>query len=147
MDSALHEVNRWLSIVSLTLLVTLLAWESLVPFFVYFTGNRSERIRHGLKNVSFGVFNALLTDVVFASLWWATAAWAQSKDFGVLHWLSFHGWVRVAGAFLLFDAWMYWWHRLNHRVPFLWRFHRMHHSDPKMDVTTANRFHIGEIAF
>jgi sterol desaturase/sphingolipid hydroxylase (fatty acid hydroxylase superfamily) len=41
---------------------------------------------------------------------------------------------------------MYWWHRLNHRIPFLWRFHRMHHSDPRMDVTTANRFHIGEIA-
>ena len=41
---------------------------------------------------------------------------------------------------------MYAWHRINHRVPFLWRFHRVHHSDAQMDVTTASRFHTGEIA-
>jgi len=40
---------------------------------------------------------------------------------------------------------MYIWHRLNHEIAFLWRFHRMHHSDPAMDVTTALRFHIGEL--
>lgn len=34
---------------------------------------------------------------------------------------------------------------MNHRWPVLWRFHRVHHSDPKMDVTTANRFHFGEV--
>jgi len=34
---------------------------------------------------------------------------------------------------------------MNHRVPFLWRFHKVHHSDPHMDVSTANRFHFGEI--
>jgi sterol desaturase/sphingolipid hydroxylase (fatty acid hydroxylase superfamily) len=44
------------------------------------------------------------------------------------------------------DAWMYGWHRANHRIPLLWRFHRVHHSDPRLDVTTAARFHIGEIA-
>ena len=32
-----------------------------------------------------------------------------------------------------------------HKIPFLWRFHRVHHSDNKMDVTSANRFHFGEI--
>ena len=46
---------------------------------------------------------------------------------------------------LTLDLWTYWWHRANHRIPFLWRFHRMHHSDPAMDVTTATRFHLGEI--
>jgi sterol desaturase/sphingolipid hydroxylase (fatty acid hydroxylase superfamily) len=39
---------------------------------------------------------------------------------------------------------MYLWHRANHAIPFLWRFHRMHHSDTEMDVTTATRFHLGE---
>jgi len=37
-------------------------------------------------------------------------------------------------------------HLLNHEVPFLWRFHRVHHSDLNMDVSTATRFHIGELA-
>ena len=145
MDTALQELNRWRSLTSLAFLVLLLAWESLVPFFTYFAGNARERVRHGLKNVALGAFNALLTGLGFAAVWWATAQWAQAHAFGLLNWLILPWWARLAGAFLLFDAWMYWWHRLNHRVPFFWRFHRTHHSDPRMDVTTANRFHFGEI--
>jgi sterol desaturase/sphingolipid hydroxylase (fatty acid hydroxylase superfamily) len=49
------------------------------------------------------------------------------------------------GAVLLLDAWTYIWHRLNHAVPVFWRFHRVHHADARMDVTTASRFHLGEI--
>jgi len=52
--------------------------------------------------------------------------------------------VQLLFAVLLLDAWMYLWHRANHSIPVLWRFHRMHHSDNHMDVTTATRFHIGE---
>lgn len=144
--NTLYDLSQWRSISALTLLALLLAWESLVPFFGYFAGNRGEWARHGLKNLALGVLNALLTGLGFAALWWTTAHWAQAHDFGLLNWLPMPAWARLAGAFLLFDAWMYGWHRLNHRVPFLWRFHRTHHSDPKMDVTTANRFHIGEIA-
>ncbi|MBI4624749.1 MAG: sterol desaturase family protein [Verrucomicrobia bacterium] len=48
---------------------------------------------------------------------------------------------------LLLDCWTYFWHWLNHASPFLWRFHRLHHSDREMNVTTANRFHLGEITF
>ncbi len=44
------------------------------------------------------------------------------------------------------DLWTYGWHRANHVIPFLWRFHRTHHSDPLMDVSTAVRFHVGEVA-
>jgi sterol desaturase/sphingolipid hydroxylase (fatty acid hydroxylase superfamily) len=49
-------------------------------------------------------------------------------------------------AFVLLDGWMYLWHRLNHAVPVLWRFHRTHHADGEMDATTATRFHLGEMA-
>jgi len=146
MDDALHNLNKWRSISSVTVLTLVLAWESLAPFFTYFAGSTGERLRHGLKNVVLGVLNSLLTGLGFAALWWAVAQWAQAHEFGLLNWLPIPSWARLAGAILVFDAWMYWWHRLNHRVPFLWRFHRTHHSDPKMDVTTANRFHIGEIA-
>src|SRR5256885_17251711 len=48
-------------------------------------------------------------------------------------------------AILLLDGGMYLWHRANHRLPLLWRFHRVHHSDPALDVTSAVRFHTGEI--
>ena len=44
------------------------------------------------------------------------------------------------------DFMLYIWHLLNHEVPLLWRFHRVHHSDLNMDVSTATRFHVGELA-
>jgi sterol desaturase/sphingolipid hydroxylase (fatty acid hydroxylase superfamily) len=59
--------------------------------------------------------------------------------------LAWSSWIEVTLAFVLLDFWMYVWHRANHRVPFLWRFHRMHHSDPQMDASTGARFHPGEI--
>ena len=146
MTDFITDFARFRTASSVILLALLLAWESLVPFFTYFAGHWRERVRHGLMNIVLGVLNALFTGLVFAALWLMTAQWAQTREFGLLNWLSLPDWARLAGVFLLFDAWMYWWHRLNHRVPFLWRFHRTHHSDPRMDVTTANRFHIGEIA-
>ncbi|MBL9171343.1 MAG: sterol desaturase family protein [Verrucomicrobiales bacterium] len=145
MDNALHNLNQWRSISSITMLTLMLGWESLMPFFAYFAGSTHERVRHGLINLALGIVNSLLTGLGFVALWWTSAEWARAHGFGLLNWLSIPNWARLALAFLLFDAWMYWWHRSNHRVLFLWRFHRMHHSDPKMDVTTANRFHIGEI--
>jgi sterol desaturase/sphingolipid hydroxylase (fatty acid hydroxylase superfamily) len=46
---------------------------------------------------------------------------------------------------LLLDFLIYWWHRANHRLPFLWRFHEVHHLDRFLDVTSAVRFHFGEV--
>ena len=46
---------------------------------------------------------------------------------------------------LLLDALIYWWHRANHRIGFLWRFHEIHHRDGFLDTTSALRFHFGEV--
>lgn len=48
-------------------------------------------------------------------------------------------------AFLLLDYTNYLWHILNHKIPLLWRFHLVHHTDLDLDVTTAIRFHAGEM--
>ncbi len=47
---------------------------------------------------------------------------------------------------VLLDLLIYWWHRWNHEIPFLWRFHEVHHLDRTLDTTTALRFHFGEVA-
>ena len=47
---------------------------------------------------------------------------------------------------LLLDYTLWWWHRLNHHVPLLWTFHKAHHEDPDLDVSTGIRFHPGEMA-
>jgi len=43
------------------------------------------------------------------------------------------------------DLFDYWWHRFNHRIHLLWRFHKVHHVDTHVDVTTSLRFHPGEL--
>lgn len=57
----------------------------------------------------------------------------------------FSEWGKTLTALVLFDAWMYWGHRINHTIRLLWRLHRMHHSDPRMDVPTVLCFYPGEI--
>jgi sterol desaturase/sphingolipid hydroxylase (fatty acid hydroxylase superfamily) len=128
---------------ALTFLFGLFAWETIQPFFRFSSGK--DRLKHGAGNVFMGVINGLMTTLGFVGLWWLTAEWSARHNFGLLHWIALPEIVEWALAVLLLDAWTYLWHRMNHRIPFLWRFHRVHHSDPHMDVTTANRFHVGEI--
>jgi sterol desaturase/sphingolipid hydroxylase (fatty acid hydroxylase superfamily) len=46
---------------------------------------------------------------------------------------------------LLLDFWIYWWHRANHEIQLLWRFHSVHHLDQTLDTSSALRFHFGEV--
>lgn len=45
---------------------------------------------------------------------------------------------------LIHDCWFYWSHRLEHALPWLWAFHRLHHSDPNMNASTFCRDHVGQ---
>lgn len=54
-------------------------------------------------------------------------------------------WLMLAVQFLVFDAWVYATHRAYHRIPLMWRLHAPHHLDEHLDVTSAFRFHPGEI--
>ena len=73
--------------------------------------------------------------------------WSAQEPFGLIHLAALPPWAEFALSFLLMDLAFYYWHLANHRVPFLWRFHNVHHIDPELDVSTAFRFHFGEIAF
>ena len=46
---------------------------------------------------------------------------------------------------IILDIFLYWWHRLNHEIPFLWRFHHVHHLDETLDISSGVRFHFGEV--
>ncbi|MES2681920.1 MAG: sterol desaturase family protein [Pseudomonadota bacterium] len=71
---------------------------------------------------------------------------AEQHGAGLLRWLSLPGWLSVLIGLLLLDLLIYAQHRAFHRIPLLWRIHRMHHADTDIDVTTALRFHPLEIA-
>jgi sterol desaturase/sphingolipid hydroxylase (fatty acid hydroxylase superfamily) len=68
------------------------------------------------------------------------------RGWGLLHALALPSWLRVALSVLLLDYTLYIWHVLTHKVPFLWRFHLVHHVDLDLDASTALRFHFGELA-
>jgi sterol desaturase/sphingolipid hydroxylase (fatty acid hydroxylase superfamily) len=75
----------------------------------------------------------------------AAARLAEQKHIGLLRWLGLPPLLSDVLAFAALDWVNYLWHRLNHRWPTMWRLHQVHHSDLDMDVSTALRFHIGEI--
>ncbi len=126
--------------VPVLLLALFWCWETWEPFF----GQRQGRVRHAAHNLAVALFNTAALGVAFGSVAAGVADWAEQNQYGLLHALGLAGSVRFVLALVLLDGAMYLWHRANHAVPLLWRFHRVHHSDRHMDVTTATRFHWGE---
>lgn len=72
---------------------------------------------------------------------------AADREWGILHWIPLPDAAEFLVGFLLMDLTFYYWHLANHRIPWLWRFHNVHHIDPDLDVSTAFRFHCVEVVF
>jgi len=99
-----------------------------------------DRVLRVLKNASLLVISAGLSPLVVIPL----SALASSHALGWRpEWLS--GWQGLIIDLLILDFWIYWWHRANHEVQFLWRFHEVHHLDEFLDASSAFRFHFGEV--
>jgi len=71
---------------------------------------------------------------------------AERQKLGLIRRLPLPRTLRMLLGFLLLDYTLYVWHRLNHGLRFLWRFHAVHHIDLDLDSTTGLRFHFGELA-
>ena len=71
---------------------------------------------------------------------------AQLQGWGVLNFLILPSWLEIIIAILVLDFAIWLQHLITHKVPFLWKIHRVHHADRDMDVSTAIRFHPFEIA-
>ncbi|MGD9863192.1 MAG: sterol desaturase family protein [Pseudodonghicola sp.] len=71
---------------------------------------------------------------------------AARNGWGLFNLLDAPAWVEVAAALLILDLAIWAQHLATHKIPLLWRLHRVHHADRDMDVTTAIRFHPLEIA-
>lgn len=76
----------------------------------------------------------------------AAAVFAESRGIGLFNLLAWPPWLELLLAVVALDFAIWLQHVVSHKLPVLWRFHRMHHADPEFDVTTALRFHPAEIA-
>ena len=108
-----------------------------VPVYIK-TGSRV------IKNLSLWLGNSLISPLIVLPITLYAVSWNGVWD-GTWRgdWLD--SWGGLLLDIVLLDLWIYWWHRVNHRLPLLWRFHQVHHLDQWLDVTSAVRFHFGEV--
>ena len=90
--------------------------------------------------------NALLLSVLLGGLLVSTYHAFELRRFGLLYRLGIDAWPNAWMTLIILDGVTYVWHRAYHTVPFMWRMHRVHHSDRDLDVTTSGRFHLTEMA-
>ncbi|MBV5339843.1 MAG: sterol desaturase family protein [Deltaproteobacteria bacterium] len=102
--------------------------------------------RRWLGNLVIVTLDALLLRLLLPLAPFGLAAMAQTNGWGLFNRFGVHGWPELLASLLLLDLIIYFQHRLFHRTPLFWRFHRMHHTDLDLDVSSGIRFHPVEIA-
>ena len=89
--------------------------------------------------------NVIILGVACGACACTVARWAAHGRIGLLNTVPAPQWLSIAVTIVALDLVSYLWHRANHRIPFLWRFHQVHHSDPTFTASTGVRFHPGEL--
>lgn len=104
------------------------------------------RIKHYFRNLFLGLSNGLILHLTVGGLIVGYYHMLAKQGIGLMNFLHLGTWTNIAISLVFLDFLTYLWHRAYHEVPFLWRLHRVHHSDLDLDVTSASRFHISEVA-
>ncbi|HEU5169076.1 MAG TPA: sterol desaturase family protein, partial [Gemmatimonadales bacterium] len=122
-------------------LFTLLSWELAAPHH----SPTVPRLRRWAANLGLAAINGGVVAGLCAACYAIAVAGALPWRAGPLELLGPPLWVRLPVEIALLDLVVYGLHRAYHRAPWLWRFHQVHHSDLDLDVTSASRFHLGEV--
>ena len=104
------------------------------------------KLRRVVRNLSAGGISLAVMTLIQAPILQPLATWIVRDRVGLLQIVEWPRWVDVVVAIVLLDYALWWWHWANHRIPFFWRFHLVHHVDRDLDASTALRFHFGELA-
>lgn len=114
--------------------------ESAVPLF----SGSYRKWKHAGINFFF-TFTTILVNFTLAFILVKSSDWVVAAEFGLLQWLNAPAWAMLLVGLPLLDLiGAYLAHWTEHRIPVLWRFHLVHHTDQHVDTTTANRHHPGE---
>lgn len=119
------------------------AIEHFAPYFK----NRKQHLQHSIRNLALATVNYVVAIGIFVYVLGHVFTWTADNKIGLLYVLNLPEVYSYILAFVLIDLWQYIWHRMNHKIIFLWRFHQVHHADKDMDASTGVRFHTGEIIF
>jgi sterol desaturase/sphingolipid hydroxylase (fatty acid hydroxylase superfamily) len=118
--------------------------ESGIPLFRV----RYAKAPHAAINLFF-TLTTVVVNFMMASVLLRASDWTVASKFGILNWLpAMPLWLYTIVGLLLLDLiGAYFVHWSEHKVRWMWRFHLIHHTDPHVDTTTANRHHPGESVF
>lgn len=123
---------------------TLIAFAVLEALFPRI-GSDYPRSKRWPANLGIVVIDTLLARLLLPGITVAACLWAASRGVGLFNIVDVPPVVAFAAVLVIFDLAIYAQHIVFHKVPVLWRLHRVHHTDPAFDVTTALRFHPIEI--
>ena len=99
-----------------------------------------KRANHLFQNILFQIILVALNIVCFTVVVFSIE-WLNEHEIGLLYFVELPFWAKLLLSVALYDITTYWIHRASHKVPLLWRLHRVHHSDTTMDSSTVFRFH------
>jgi sterol desaturase/sphingolipid hydroxylase (fatty acid hydroxylase superfamily) len=136
-------IGIWAIMIPAALFVILAALELVTPRRTLALGRMPRWITHGV----FSLCNMALGRALLSLLSVASAAeWARNSGLGLFNLTSWPVWLEAALAIITLDFAVWLQHVMMHRIPLLWRMHKVHHSDRDLDVSSALRFHPFEIA-
>jgi sterol desaturase/sphingolipid hydroxylase (fatty acid hydroxylase superfamily) len=118
--------------------------ESALPLF----NHKYNKLSHAGINIFF-TLTTIVVNFFMAFILLKSSDWAIANHFGILQWLPMMPkWLYMIAGLLLLDLiGAYFIHWTEHKVKWMWRFHLVHHTDPNVDTTSANRHHPGESVF
>lgn len=106
---------------------------------------REPKLRRMRRNAAIGAIAATAVQLCEQPLVLPLARSVERRRWGILPRLNLPAPISTLLALAALDYTLYLWHIVVHRVPWLWRFHRVHHADRDLDASTAIRFHFGEL--
>lgn len=99
-----------------------------------------------LINLALGAMSLGVVQLIEAPLTRSLSSAIAGRRMGLVQRLPLPVWARDVAAVILMDYTIYLWHVATHKLPWLWRFHLVHHVDLDLDATTALRFHAADMA-
>lgn len=108
---------------------------------VFGTQFKFDKRLHHLSNNFLMYVVLFLLNIFWASVIVFSIKWVNNIEFGLFYWIEVPFLAKLFVGIALFDFTAYWFHRMAHKFPLVWRFHRVHHSDTTMDSSTFLRAH------
>ena len=130
----------------LSILIILIIAEILLPKKKRIHNRKDRWITNGLITL-INTASVNIVHIAIPLIAIVAAVDVSNGKMGLFNIINFPIWIEIILTVIILDFIIWGQHLLSHKIPFVWRFHRMHHTDRDLDVTTAVRFHPFEIIF